>query len=227
VGFFLFWFSSKTVTIASLDTDIWGDRMLKHFARAALCGASFMTFGQPVLAGNGIPVKLDQATWYVAPPEVQITNENPRLRDFRGEPQETRYEFNVPPMRQSAPRTVQINVPVGQLSGGGGQKLVIDPNHPPASMFESNVPAHSVAPANLPSGATTNLLMGRMPAQPSPAVLQAAPRMVSNKPRTAVQPVTEQYDPIVPTASSSSDYIAKTGLHGQVVPLGKGKLLQH
>jgi len=80
---------------------------------ASACGC-----GQAALAQNSVTLhkgQLQQAKWYNAPINVQITDDRPRVKDFR-QPDEAPQDFVIPvgPVGSAAPNTV----------GGSGVKMV-------------------------------------------------------------------------------------------------------
>ncbi|HEY9775660.1 MAG TPA: hypothetical protein V6C81_17990 [Planktothrix sp.] len=201
--------------------------MLKHFALAALYCAVSVALEQPVFADYRVPVNLQKADPYMAPLKVQILDETPQVSDFRQRTHPVNYVISVPPMQQASPQTVFI-APAA-ASGGSNlrpQQIVLDPTHPPAAGFISNIPAHGLAePGGLPSGNSTNLLGGKMNPPAVPQRQVAAPHMVWSKPATGHTPVTEQYAPQAPSASASFSGNTQLNVKAKMQPNRVGSML--
>ncbi len=152
---------------------------------------------------QGFQVKknqLDKVEHYHHPIEVQILDERPMVKDFRTADVQQQYVINVGPGPQAVQNTQVINVP-GAPQGSAGSVSV--PRLQPAG-FGSQIPAGGTfKPNGLPSGASTNRLMGtyKPPAQTKPAS-----NKITSKPSQARQSAAPQTALIVPrpTASGSS-----------------------
>ncbi len=136
-------------------------------------------FGGPSMKSN----KLDKVHFYNAPREVQILDERPNIRDFREAPSSSPMIALPPgPMGGAGGYGGSGGGALGEPGGMGGDGAPIQLGPAPGQLpyrtpnpsslplpktgFDrqpSNIPAGGMAPRNaLPSGTTTNRLMGKM-----------------------------------------------------------------
>ena len=129
-------------------------------AKLALSYICICSLVPPAMAGQvqGLG-HLQPSKFYQHPPEVQILDTAPTVVDMRNREQpDPIYKINIPPLATSPRPILNIDVP-GSESGPGGS-FTIDPSRPPKSGFgQSNIPAHSIAPSNLPNATSTNRLV--------------------------------------------------------------------
>ena len=143
--------------------------------------------------------KLDKANFYSAPRQMQILDERPIIKDFREAPASSPM-IALPPGPQGAAGGYGGNGAgaLGDMPGGGGGSAPVQIGGAPGqapyrtsspsslplpkSGFDrspSNIPAGGLGPRNaLPSGQTTNRLMGKMmpPTKAGPAYTAGSPR---------------------------------------------------
>jgi hypothetical protein len=135
---------------------------MKKLAKSLSLALTALTLaGAPALA-QGFKVdtkKLDQAKFYNAPREIQITDERPVVRDFRtGDPGPSTMEINLPPVVNGQGTHTVYGSPSGNAGQGMAPYRTTNQNMPnnmlaPASaMHQSNIGARPPLGAALPDG---------------------------------------------------------------------------
>lgn len=148
---------------------------------AVAAGLTGFAVAQPANAQKVHKKHLEKARWHNAPRQFQIIDDRPIIKDFREAPAQAEHITMPPaprgfhgggrgggsgaggegPMGGSAP--IRAHGAPGAMpyrTGNGGRSLPL-----PKSGFgrHSNIPARGMAPKNaLPSGKSTNRLMGKM-----------------------------------------------------------------
>lgn len=177
---------------------------------------------------QGFQVKknqLDKVEFYHHPPEIQILNEDPTIKDFRKREVQKQYLINVGPGPQPVQTTEVINVP-GASQSGGMNPVGLSRLQPAG--FGSNIPAGGTfKPSSLPNGASTNRLMGtykpQAAAKPSPSKVNSAAK--PSQARTAApQAVMIVPRPAASGGSTSGGTTTSSDVYGTVQK--RGSLLQ-
>lgn len=159
---------------------------------AILAGICSCTLSTPAQAQRMKTNAVEKSHWHNAPREYQIIDERPIIRDFREAPQEAG-TIELPPAPGGfsgggggggALGNIPSTLPSGGLQlGGPNQGFRSAPaglgSLPKSGFGGTNIPARGLGPRNaLPSGQSTNTLMGKMN-NPGKGVGAGAPRGMS------------------------------------------------
>ncbi len=141
-------------------------------------GLTFVAWMSPAEAQRIKKDSLEKTRWHNAPREFQIIDDRPIIRDFREAPQEAG-TIELPPAPTGggggsggggggAMGGAPSSLPSGGLQlGGPNQGFRSAPSGlgslPKSGFGATNIPARGMAPkSSLPSGSSTNRLMGKM-----------------------------------------------------------------
>lgn len=149
----------------------------RFLAGGLVAGLALLLASAPAEAQRIQKNALEKARWHNAPREFQIIDDRPIIRDFREAPQESG-TIELPPAPTGAGGGAggggagalggaPPSLPAGGLQlGGPNQGFRSAPSGlgslPKSGFGGTNIPARGFAPKGLPSGTSTNRLMGKM-----------------------------------------------------------------
>jgi syndecan 1 len=170
-----------------------------------LAGLTLVATGAPADAQRIKKDSLEKTRWHNAPREFQIIDDRPIIRDFREAPQEAG-TIELPPAPTGAGGGgggggggamggAPSSLPSGGLQlGGPNQGFRSAPSGlgslPKSGFGGTNIPARGMAPKSaLPSGSSTNRLMGKMNTPtPTRAAAAGAPAGGMSRPMASSAP---------------------------------------